>query len=186
MTGRPESEREFSPTATPHTSAHKPGTLEPGFELGSYEILGALGAGGMGEVYRARDQELRRDVAIKVLPEAFARDSDRLARFQREAKRMLAVVIADVAVDGEYQFLRTRSLLPVSEGFLHLILIEIVSVDVEYGCNREVVFSAVSHPGSATRSLKIAHCERKSRHVRFPAIEAFAQPLSDSDVIEIR
>jgi Tol biopolymer transport system component/tRNA A-37 threonylcarbamoyl transferase component Bud32 len=54
--------------------------------VGPYEILAALGAGGMGEVYRARDTKLGRDVAIKVLPSAFAHDPDRMARFQREAK----------------------------------------------------------------------------------------------------
>jgi len=53
--------------------------------FGPYEILGALGAGGMGEVYRARDTKLNRDVALKILPELFAADADRLARFQREA-----------------------------------------------------------------------------------------------------
>jgi serine/threonine protein kinase len=53
--------------------------------LGPYEILAPLGVGGMGEVYRARDSKLGRDVAIKVLPEAFARDADRMARFEREA-----------------------------------------------------------------------------------------------------
>ena len=60
-------------------------TLEPGDSLGPHEILEFVGAGGMGEVYRARDSKLNRDVALKVLPEAFASDSDRLARFQREA-----------------------------------------------------------------------------------------------------
>src|SRR5450631_709186 len=60
--------------------------LTPGTRLGPYEILGAIGAGGMGEVYRARDTKLDRTVAIKVLPAAFARDPERLARFQREAK----------------------------------------------------------------------------------------------------
>jgi serine/threonine protein kinase len=54
--------------------------------LGPYEILYAIGAGGMGEVYRARDCRLDRDVALKVLPEAFARDPDRMVRFEREAK----------------------------------------------------------------------------------------------------
>ena len=53
--------------------------LPPGTRVGSYEIGGLLGAGGMGEVYRARDTTLRREVAIKVLPEPFARDSERLA-----------------------------------------------------------------------------------------------------------
>ena len=61
-------------------------TLTPGTRLGVYDILTPIGAGGMGEVYRARDTKLDRDVAIKVLPDLFARDSDRLARFEREAK----------------------------------------------------------------------------------------------------
>jgi serine/threonine-protein kinase len=60
--------------------------LTPGTRLGSYEVIAAIGAGGMGEVYRARDTKLGRDVAIKVLPEAFASDGDRLARFRREAQ----------------------------------------------------------------------------------------------------
>jgi Flp pilus assembly protein TadD/TolB-like protein len=63
--------------------------LAPGTRLGTFEILGPLGAGGMGEVYQARDTRLGRDVAIKVLPEAFARDPVRAARFEREA-RLLA------------------------------------------------------------------------------------------------
>jgi eukaryotic-like serine/threonine-protein kinase len=60
--------------------------ISPGARLGPYEILAPLGAGGMGEVYRARDTRLKRDVAIKVLPDAFARDPERLARFEREAE----------------------------------------------------------------------------------------------------
>ncbi len=61
-------------------------TLAAGTKLGVYEVLSPLGAGGMGEVYRARDGKLHREVAIKVLPEAFARDAERLARFRREAQ----------------------------------------------------------------------------------------------------
>ena len=60
--------------------------LTNGTRIGSYEVTGSLGAGGMGEVYRARDTKLDRDVALKVLPEAFTADADRLARFEREAK----------------------------------------------------------------------------------------------------
>ena len=63
--------------------------MTPGTRLGPYEILGSLGAGGMGEVYRARDTKLGRDVALKVLPPAFTADGDRVARFAREA-RLLA------------------------------------------------------------------------------------------------
>jgi eukaryotic-like serine/threonine-protein kinase len=61
-------------------------TLAAGVRLGAYEILSAIGAGGMGEVYRARDTRLKRDVALKTLPESFASDPERLARFQREAE----------------------------------------------------------------------------------------------------
>ncbi len=60
--------------------------LNPGTRLGTYEILGPLGAGGMGEVYRARDLRLRREVAVKVLPHEVASSPDRLARFEREAR----------------------------------------------------------------------------------------------------
>src|SRR6185503_8416846 len=58
----------------------------PGSRLGSYEVTAKLGAGGMGEVYRATDPKLKRDVAIKVLPAAFTEDADRLERFEREAQ----------------------------------------------------------------------------------------------------
>ena len=61
-------------------------SLTPGDRLGPYEIVSPLGAGGMGEVYRAHDPRLKRDVAIKILPEAFAADAERVARFQREAE----------------------------------------------------------------------------------------------------
>ncbi len=61
-------------------------TITAGSRLGAYEILSTLGTGGMGEVYRARDTKLNREVALKVLPEAFTRDPDRLARFKREAQ----------------------------------------------------------------------------------------------------
>lgn len=71
--------------------------LQPGHHLGPYEILSAIGAGGMGEVYRARDSKLGRDVALKVLPQAFARDADRMARFQREAKVLASLNHPNIA-----------------------------------------------------------------------------------------
>src|SRR5215468_11165593 len=61
-------------------------TLSHGARLGPYEILGQIGAGGMGEVYRAKDPRLGRDVAIKVLPASFSEDADRLRRFEQEAR----------------------------------------------------------------------------------------------------
>src|SRR5437773_940088 len=65
--------------------------LAAGARLGSYEVLSALGSGGMGEVYRARDPRLGRDVAIKVLPSAFSADVDRLHRFEQEARAAAAL-----------------------------------------------------------------------------------------------
>jgi serine/threonine-protein kinase len=72
-------------------------TLDVGARLGPYAILSTLGAGGMGEVYRARDTKLDREVAIKVLPAAFANDSDRLARFTREARTLAALNHPNIA-----------------------------------------------------------------------------------------
>jgi len=72
-------------------------TIATGTKLGPYEITGAIGAGGMGEVYRAHDLKLGRDVAIKVLPEAFARDAERMARFQREAKVLASLDHPNIA-----------------------------------------------------------------------------------------
>src|ERR1700737_2028091 len=71
--------------------------LAVGTRLGPYEIIAPLGAGGMGEVYRARDIKLKRDVALKVLPEAFARDPDRMARFQREAEVLASLNHPNIA-----------------------------------------------------------------------------------------
>src|SRR6266852_1943016 len=71
--------------------------LASGNKLGPYEIQSPLGAGGMGEVYRARDPRLARDVALKVLPEAFAADTERMARFEREAKVLASLNHPNVA-----------------------------------------------------------------------------------------
>jgi serine/threonine protein kinase len=71
--------------------------MKPGDRLGPYEILAPIGAGGMGEVYRARDTKLDRDVAIKVLPAALAQDPERLARFEREAKVLAALNHPNIA-----------------------------------------------------------------------------------------
>jgi eukaryotic-like serine/threonine-protein kinase len=85
--------------------------ISPGTRLGPYEVLGSLGTGGMGEVYRARDSKLMRDVAIKVLPEEVARDAERLTRFEREARALAAlnhpgvVTIYSIEQSGETRYL---------------------------------------------------------------------------------
>ena len=71
--------------------------LSTGTCLGPYQILALIGAGGMGEVYCARDSKLNREVAIKVLPEAFACDADRMARFEREAKVLASLNHPNIA-----------------------------------------------------------------------------------------
>src|SRR5580765_4412960 len=71
--------------------------LPPGTKIGPYEIVAKLGAGGMGEVYRAHDAKLNRDVAIKVLPDLFATDPERLARLTREAQTLASLNHANIA-----------------------------------------------------------------------------------------
>ena len=85
--------------------------LKPGARLGPYEIVSALGAGGMGEVYRARDPRLGRDVAIKVLPGVFSADVDRLDRFEQEARAAAALshpnilAVLDIGTDADAPFI---------------------------------------------------------------------------------
>jgi eukaryotic-like serine/threonine-protein kinase len=81
---------EFSPDPADYNDP-TPMTLTTGTKLGPYEIVSPLGAGGMGEVYRARDTRLGRDVALKILPPSFAQDSDRLRRFEQEARAVAAL-----------------------------------------------------------------------------------------------
>ena len=72
--------------------------MTAGTRIGAYEIVSSLGAGGMGEVYRAVDTELKREVAVKILPAAFAFDPDRLARFQREAELLASLSHSNIAI----------------------------------------------------------------------------------------
>jgi serine/threonine protein kinase len=83
-------------------------SLAPGTRLGPYEITAHLGAGGMGEVWCATDSNLGRQVAIKVLPDAFASDAERLARFEREARTLASLNHPNIA--GIYGLERTAGI----------------------------------------------------------------------------
>ncbi len=76
----------------------KPLSLSLGTRLGPYEVTAQIGAGGMGEVYRARDTKLDRSVALKILPQSFAQDAERLARFEREAKTLASLNHPNIAI----------------------------------------------------------------------------------------
>lgn len=111
----------------------------PGTKLGPYEILTPLGAGGMGEVYRARDSRLEREVAVKVLPEHLAQDPDALARFEREAKA--------VASGGSYGR-------PASEAIDSIVVIPFANAsrdpEVDYLCDgitETIINSLTRWPG---------------------------------------
>jgi serine/threonine protein kinase len=80
-----------------HLFQSKPTHPEPPARIGMYDVVGVLGVGGMGEVYRARDVRLQREVAIKVLPAAVTNDSERLARFEREAQLLAALNHPNIA-----------------------------------------------------------------------------------------
>jgi len=102
-------------------------TLAAGTRLGPYEIVAAIGAGGMGEVYRARDTKLNRDVALKILPDAFASDPDRLARFTREAQTLAALNhphIAQIYSVGEAASPERSALSPDKVQFLVMELVQ--------------------------------------------------------------
>jgi Tol biopolymer transport system component len=99
-------------------------SLSAGSRIGAYEILGSLGAGGMGEVYRARDARLNRDVAIKVLPDALAGNSDRLSRLHREAQVLASLNHPNIAI--VHGFEESPSTSSGQAGGVHALVMELV------------------------------------------------------------
>jgi len=121
-------------------------SLTPGSRVGHYEIVGALGAGGMGEVYRARDTRLKRDVAIKVLPTAFAREPERLARFTREAEVLAALNHPNIA-----------TIYGVEEGALVMELVEGETLAEIVGRGPLPLDTALEYAGQIADALEAAH-----------------------------
>ena len=124
--------------------------LSPGERLGPYEIVSPLGAGGMGEVYRAHDPRLLRDVAIKVIPEGVAQDPERLKRFEREARATAALshpnvlTVFDVGSESGRTFVVTE-------------LLEGVTLGHRLQSGRLSVREALSLATQAARGLAAAH-----------------------------
>src|ERR1700687_4970041 len=166
--------------------------LAAGTRLGTYEVLAQIGAGGMGEVYQARDTKLGRDVAIKVLPEAFAHDPDRLSRFQREAKMLAALNHPTIA---------TIHGLEQSNGTSYLVM-ELVSgetlqqrlarkgrlpIDDALGICRQIAeaLEAAHEKGIIHRDLKPANVkvtpEGKVKVLDFGLAKAFAGDAANDD-----
>jgi serine/threonine protein kinase len=119
MDGRVIQEPAFSRQRFDSNPPYNPATplsLGPGTRLGPYEVIAPIGAGGMGEVYRARDTKLNRDVALKVLPEAFAADADRLARFKREAQVLASLNHPHIAAIYGFE----------NSGSTHALVLELV------------------------------------------------------------
>src|SRR5947209_7477794 len=90
--------------------------LAPGTRLGVFEVVSLLGEGGMGQVYRAKDTKLNRDVALKILPEAFALDDDRIARFRREAQVLASLNHPNIAAIYGFE----------DSGSTHALVLELV------------------------------------------------------------
>ena len=118
--------------------------LESGVRLGSYEIQSPLGAGGMGEVYRAKDTRLGRDVALKVLPEQFFEDRDRVARFEREAKLLAALNHPNIAAIYSFEEIPGSS----SSSSRHLLVMELLE-------GESLAERLVKGPLSAAQVLRI-------------------------------
>jgi serine/threonine protein kinase len=131
-------------------------SLAAGTRLGPYEVLGPLGAGGMGEVYRARDTRLGRDVAIKVLPEEFFEDEDRRARFEREARTLASLNHPGIAAIHSFEEIPGSS--PSSSR--HLLVIEFVEgegLDVRIARGALALEEVVSFGRQIAEALGAAH-----------------------------
>jgi serine/threonine-protein kinase len=143
-------------------------SLTPGTRVGPYEVVSALGAGGMGEVYRARDSRLGRDVALKILPDAFADDADRLMRFEREARTLATLNHPHIAqIHGIEETASTRALvmeLVDGEDLAHRTTRGPIPLDEAVTIAKQIVeaLEAAHEAGIIHRDLKPANI--KVRH----------------------
>jgi eukaryotic-like serine/threonine-protein kinase len=164
-----------------------------GTKLGSYEVLSQIGAGGMGEVYQAHDTKLGRDVAIKVLLEAFAHDTERLARFQREAKMLASLNHPNIATihgleesNGTHYLI--MELVPGETLADHIKRNGAVPVEEALAIAKQIAeaLEAAHEKGIIHRDLKPAHVkltpEGKVKVLDFGLAKAFAGDTSTEEM----
>ena len=166
--------------------------MKPGTQLGHYEILSPLGKGGMGEVWRARDSKLGREVAIKTLPEEFAQDEERLARFEREAKLLASLNHPNIAtIHGLEEDSGTRFLvLELVEGDTLADRLKRGAIPVEeslkLGLQIAEALEAAHEKGVIHRDLKPANIkvtpDGKIKVLDFGLAKAFAGDGSDANL----
>ena len=131
-------------------------TLAAGTKLGSYEVLGQLGAGGMGEVYKAKDTRLARDVAIKVLPEEFFEGEERRQRFEREARLLAALNHPGIAAIYSFEEIPSSS----SRSSRHLLVMELVEgegLDAKVSSGPLPLEESLSYAKQIAEALEAAH-----------------------------
>ncbi len=164
-------------------------SLTSGTRLGAYEVIGLIGSGGMGEVYRAKDTKLGRDVALKVLPDLFADDPERLARFQREAKVLASLNHPNIAsIYGLEEAEGVRALvLELVEGptLAERIAQGAIPVDEALPIAEQIAeapeaASVSPHFArmSCSRTLRRTCRKRPRRHVTLPKLSCSAFPRS--------
>jgi len=137
--------------------------LSTGAPVGPYEILGLIGAGGMGEVYRARDTRLKREVAIKVLPDAFARDSERTARFQREAEVLATLNHPNIAAVYGFEESAMALVLELVEGPTLADRLEAGPIAVDEVC---AIAKQIADALQAAHDANVIHRDLKPANIK--------------------
>jgi eukaryotic-like serine/threonine-protein kinase len=153
-------------------------TLDTGTKIGSYEITAEIGRGGMGEVYRARDAKLGRDVAIKVLPASFARDAERMARFEREAKVLASLNHPNIAAIYGFE----------DSGGAHALVMELVEgptlADRISGVTTATSPTPTGVPGGTSTGTQAARRSAATQARAIPIDEALRIARQIADALE--